>query len=133
MIPSALMRRWTSRGVKVSIATNDVTTLDPSFCGVFNLATAPLESLEGLAAYCIMQIRTVQTKGPYTIVGYSFGAPISWNRPRAIVDWCRSTGVQSEDEAFAMAYSSSPNRGKRGGKRAPKWSGISWYNTPSSW
>lgn len=50
-------------------------------CPVYGLqcvAEAPLNSLEELAGYYIKQIKTVQTKGPYTIGGYSFGGSIAF-------------------------------------------------------
>ena len=39
---------------------------------------APLESISEFAAHCVKQIREVQAKGPYTILGYSFGALVAF-------------------------------------------------------
>ncbi|XP_044766742.1 fatty acid synthase-like [Coccinella septempunctata] len=39
---------------------------------------APLSSIEALSAYYIKQIKSVQPKGPYSIVGYSFGACVAF-------------------------------------------------------
>ncbi|KAI5717132.1 hypothetical protein M8J77_000765 [Diaphorina citri] len=40
-------------------------------------ATAPLSSAEDLASYYIQNIKSVQKAGPFTLVGYSFGACIA--------------------------------------------------------
>ncbi|KAL3275414.1 hypothetical protein HHI36_020177 [Cryptolaemus montrouzieri] len=40
--------------------------------------STPLDSIEELASYYIKQIKTVQAKGPYRIVGYSFGAGVAF-------------------------------------------------------
>lgn len=106
-------------------------TLPMPVYGLQCVAEAPLESLETLAAYYIKQIRTVQPKGPYTILGYSFGASIAYEivvQLEKTKDTCRLVlidgspgyvswyteaqkqrnanggGVQAEDEAFALAY-----------------------------
>ncbi|XP_046612929.1 fatty acid synthase [Neodiprion virginianus] len=39
---------------------------------------APLKSMADLADFYIKQMKTVQAKGPYTIVGYSFGACVAF-------------------------------------------------------
>ncbi|XP_012261752.1 fatty acid synthase [Athalia rosae] len=41
-------------------------------------SNAPLKSLMDLSAFYIKQMKTVQRKGPYTIVGYSFGACVAF-------------------------------------------------------
>lgn len=41
-------------------------------------AEAPLTSINDLAAYYVKQIKTIQKAGPYTIVGYSFGASVAF-------------------------------------------------------
>lgn len=99
--------------------------------GLQCVEAAPLESLEVLAAYYIKQIRTVQPRGPYTIIGYSFGASIAYEivaqlekkgdkchlllldgSPR-YVSWyteaqkqrnANGEVVQAVDEAYALAY-----------------------------
>lgn len=40
-------------------------------------ASTPVTSIADLAKYYINQIKTVQPKGPYTIIGYSFGACVA--------------------------------------------------------
>lgn len=39
---------------------------------------APLDSIETLSAFYIKQIKSVQPKGPYSLVGYSFGACVAF-------------------------------------------------------
>lgn len=39
---------------------------------------APLDSIADLAGFYVKQIKLVQSKGPYTIVGYSFGACVAF-------------------------------------------------------
>lgn len=46
--------------------------------GLQCVSYAPLESIEELAAYYVKQIRSVQTLGPYTIAGYSFGGCVAF-------------------------------------------------------
>ncbi|KAK9880938.1 hypothetical protein WA026_013269 [Henosepilachna vigintioctopunctata] len=41
-------------------------------------AEAPLDSIEELASFYVKNIRSVQNNGPYTIVGYSFGACVAF-------------------------------------------------------
>lgn len=41
-------------------------------------ADTPLESIEELSKFYIRQIKSVQAKGPYTLVGYSFGACVAF-------------------------------------------------------
>lgn len=106
-------------------------TLPVPVYGLQCVAEAPLESLEALAAYYIKQIRTVQPKGPYTIVGYSFGGSIAYEMVSQLekakevcrllmldgspryVSWYTEAQkhrnangeiVQAEDEAYALAY-----------------------------
>lgn len=50
-------------------------------CPVWGLqctADAPLSSIRDLADFYVKQMRTVQPKGPYAIVGYSFGASVAF-------------------------------------------------------
>ncbi|XP_058815854.1 fatty acid synthase [Topomyia yanbarensis] len=106
-------------------------TLPVPVYGLQCVAEAPLNSLDALAAYYVKQIRTVQSKGPYTIVGYSFGASIAYEmvaQLEAAKEKCRlllvdgspryvswyteaqkqrnASGeiLQAEDEAYALAY-----------------------------
>lgn len=46
--------------------------------GLQCVAAAPLESIAELATYYIAQIKSVQAKGPYSIVGYSFGGCVAY-------------------------------------------------------
>lgn len=46
--------------------------------GLQCVSYAPLETIQDLAAYYIKQIRSVQTLGPYTIAGYSFGGCVAF-------------------------------------------------------
>lgn len=39
---------------------------------------SPLNSIQDLAGYYISQIKSIQAKGPYTLVGYSFGACVAF-------------------------------------------------------
>lgn len=41
-------------------------------------ADTPLESIEALSKYYISRIKNVQPKGPYTLIGYSFGACVAF-------------------------------------------------------
>ncbi|KAF2898262.1 hypothetical protein ILUMI_07913 [Ignelater luminosus] len=41
-------------------------------------STCPMNSINDLAKHYIKQIKTVQIKGPYTIIGYSFGACVAF-------------------------------------------------------
>lgn len=106
-------------------------TLSVPVYGVQCVSEAPLESLEALAGYYTKQIKTVQPKGPYTIVGYSFGASIAYEMVAQLekaketcrllmldgspryVSWyteaqkqrnANGEVVQAEDEAYALAY-----------------------------
>lgn len=50
-------------------------------CPVYGLqctASAPLTSVQDLAKYYVEQVKSVQMKGPYQILGYSFGAAIAF-------------------------------------------------------
>lgn len=50
-------------------------------CPVWGLqctADAPLSSISDLAKFYVSKIKTVQPKGPYVIVGYSFGASVAF-------------------------------------------------------
>jgi len=46
--------------------------------GLQCVSYAPQESIQDLAAYYVKQIRSVQTLGPYTIAGYSFGGCVAF-------------------------------------------------------
>lgn len=50
-------------------------------CPVWGLqctADAPLSSIRDLAEFYVKQIKTIQPKGPYSIIGYSFGASVAF-------------------------------------------------------
>ncbi|XP_050089071.1 fatty acid synthase [Anopheles aquasalis] len=106
-------------------------TLPVPVYGLQCVEAAPLESLVVLAGYYIQQIKTVQPRGPYTIVGYSFGASIAYEMVAQLeaagdkcslllldgspryVSWyteaqkqrnANGEVVQAEDEAYALAY-----------------------------
>ncbi|XP_058059390.1 fatty acid synthase [Anopheles bellator] len=106
-------------------------TLPVPVYGLQCVEAAPLDSLVTLAAYYIRQIRTVQPRGPYTIVGYSFGASIAYEMVAQLesagdkcslmlldgspryVSWyteaqkqrnANGEVVQAVDEAYALAY-----------------------------
>lgn len=46
--------------------------------GLQCVSYAPLDTIQDLATYYIKQIRSVQTLGPYTIAGYSFGGCVAF-------------------------------------------------------
>lgn len=46
--------------------------------GLQCVSYAPLDTIQDLAAYYIKQMRSVQTLGPYTIAGYSFGGCVAF-------------------------------------------------------
>lgn len=46
--------------------------------GLQCVASAPLDSITELAAYYIQQIKSVQPKGPFSIIGYSFGGCVAY-------------------------------------------------------
>lgn len=46
--------------------------------GLQCVSHAPLDSISDLAAYYIKQIRSVQSIGPYTIAGYSYGGCVAF-------------------------------------------------------
>lgn len=46
--------------------------------GLQCVSYAPLDTIQDLAAYYIKQIRSVQTLGPYTIAGYSYGGCVAF-------------------------------------------------------
>lgn len=52
--------------------------IDGPVYGLQCVADTPLNSISDLARYYINQIKTVQPKGPYTLVGYSFGACVAF-------------------------------------------------------
>ncbi|CAG9862121.1 unnamed protein product [Phyllotreta striolata] len=51
--------------------------VDAPVYGIQCTSTTPLTSIAELAKYYIAQIKTVQSKGPYTLIGYSFGACVA--------------------------------------------------------
>ncbi|XP_059618857.1 fatty acid synthase [Phlebotomus argentipes] len=102
-------------------------------CPVWGLqctADVPLESFVHLAKFYIKQMKTVQSKGPYTIAGYSYGAAVAYeiasqlekeNEKSTLIlldgspsyvstqtrlQRQRSTiaGSQAHDEAYSLAY-----------------------------
>ncbi|XP_045464695.1 fatty acid synthase-like [Harmonia axyridis] len=52
--------------------------IDAPVYGLQCTADAPLDSIEVLAKFYLKHIKTVQPIGPYTIVGYSFGASVAF-------------------------------------------------------
>ncbi|XP_057332495.1 fatty acid synthase [Microplitis mediator] len=46
--------------------------------GLQCIKDAPLESIEDLAQFYVEQIKSIQKKGPYTLIGYSFGACVAF-------------------------------------------------------
>lgn len=52
--------------------------IDAPVYGLQCTKASPLGSITDLAKYYISQLKTVQTKGPYTLVGYSFGAAVAF-------------------------------------------------------
>ncbi|KAH1002410.1 hypothetical protein HUJ04_008498 [Dendroctonus ponderosae] len=52
--------------------------VDAPVFGLQCVKDAPLENITDLARFYIKEVRTVQTKGPYTLVGYSFGAVVAF-------------------------------------------------------
>lgn len=73
-------------GVVVALQ-NVVKQLNAPVYGLQCTSTTPLDSISDLAKYYIKEIKTVQSKGPYTFVGYSFGACVAFEM-----------GVQLESE-----------------------------------
>lgn len=53
-------------------------TLNRPVYGLQCVSYAPLDTIQELAAYYIKQIRSVQTIGPYSIGGYSFGGCVAY-------------------------------------------------------
>lgn len=51
--------------------------IDAPVYGLQCTANTPLSSIADLAKHYISQIKTVQAKGPYTLIGYSFGACVA--------------------------------------------------------
>jgi fatty acid synthase len=102
--------------------------LDRPVYGLQCVAEAPVSSMEELAAFYVKQIKTVQSKGPYTIIGYSFGATIAFEMVAQLekekqscnivmldgspryVSWYTESQAQrndmnpSKDMAYALAY-----------------------------
>ncbi|XP_012270411.1 fatty acid synthase [Orussus abietinus] len=52
--------------------------LDRPVWGLQCVKDAPLESISELSNFYVKQMKTVQPKGPYTLVGYSFGACVAF-------------------------------------------------------
>lgn len=101
--------------------------------GLQCVSYAPLDSISELAAYYVKQIRSVQTIGPYTVAGYSYGGCVAFEMVTQIeretnekcnlimldgsptyVSWYTESRVsrgksptaknKSRDEAYAFAY-----------------------------
>lgn len=62
----------------VSALTQLAETLNRPVYGLQCVSYAPLDTIQDLAAYYIKQMRSVQTLGPYTIVGYSYGGAVAF-------------------------------------------------------
>lgn len=62
----------------VSALTQLAETLKRPAYGLQCIAHAPLDTIGELAAYYIKQIRSVQTIGPFTIAGYSYGGCVAF-------------------------------------------------------
>ncbi|KAJ8943746.1 hypothetical protein NQ318_011957 [Aromia moschata] len=52
--------------------------IDAPVYGLQCTANTPLTSIGDLAKFYITQIKSVQSKGPYTLIGYSFGASVAF-------------------------------------------------------
>lgn len=52
--------------------------IDAPVYGLQCVKNAPLNSIAELAQYYISQVKTVQPKGPYNLIGYSFGACVAF-------------------------------------------------------
>lgn len=52
--------------------------IDTRVYGLQCTSNTPLNSIADLAKFYITQIKTVQPKGPYTLIGYSFGACVAF-------------------------------------------------------
>lgn len=52
--------------------------IDAPVYGLQCTRSAPLETITELSKYYIQQIKTVQPTGPYTLIGYSFGAAVAF-------------------------------------------------------
>jgi fatty acid synthase, animal type len=95
--------------------------------GLQCVAEAPLESIAKLAKFYITQIKSVQSSGPYTIIGYSFGGTIAFEMIGQLekeknvcklilldgapkyVSWYTEAHKQkknklAQDESYALAY-----------------------------
>ncbi|XP_018336014.1 fatty acid synthase [Agrilus planipennis] len=62
----------------VTTLTTFAKLLDVPVYGVQCTKSAPLKSISDLAKYYISEIKNVQSKGPYTLIGYSYGACVSF-------------------------------------------------------
>lgn len=62
----------------VSSLTSLAESLKRPVYGLQCVSHAPLDTIQDLAAYYIKQIRSVQTLGPYTIAGYSYGGCVAF-------------------------------------------------------
>lgn len=93
--------------------------------GLQFIIDAPAATINELAAYYIQQIKTVQATGPYTIIGYSFGASVAFEMVLQLeasgekatlvmldgapkyVSWyteAHQHRKKHDDEAYALAY-----------------------------
>ena len=70
---------------------------------------APLDSIEEIAALCVAEIRSVQARGPYAIVGACFGATVAYEMARQLL-------AAGEEMGFLGLLDPTP----RGGKTASK-------------
>ena len=62
----------------VSALTPLAESLNRPVYGLQCVSYAPLDTIQDLAAYYIKQMRSVQTLGPYTIAGYSYGGCVAF-------------------------------------------------------
>lgn len=62
----------------VSALNNFAREVNAPVYGLQCTTSTPLGSIEELSKFYISQIKSVQTKGPYTLVGYSFGACVAF-------------------------------------------------------
>lgn len=103
-------------------------------CPVWGLqctADVPLQSIQHMAKFYIKQMKSVQSRGPYVLAGYSYGAAVAYEMawqlenefkektsvimldgsPRYVSSHTQSqkqrsaiAGSQAHDEAYSLAY-----------------------------
>jgi thioesterase domain-containing protein len=83
-------------------------------------ASDALESVEGLAAEMLRQVRAVRPKGPYALLGYSFGGTVAYEMARQL----EAAGEGGGLLVLIDAYPTGSLREKRG---LAKW-GVHWRN-----